>query len=118
MKQQVKWSDLTIKEKLAIISAITAFILGWGLSIAAFIVPPIGIVSDGILWILGQALLYAASVFGITGYFSAETVKLRHDMDRHLEHMERMQLQRERMRHKFSDDEPEPDYDEEYDKEE
>ena len=81
-----------IKDKIAIISAITAFILGWGLTIAGFIVPPLGNVSNSVLWILGQALIYAASVFGITGYFSAETVKLRHDMNRHLEHIEQIRL--------------------------
>ena len=97
--KQIKWIDLNIKEKLAIITALAAFIIGWCLSIAAFIVPPLGEISSGILWILGQSLVYAASVFGITGYFNAEQVKLRNDMDRHLEHMERMQIQRERLRH-------------------
>lgn len=92
MKKIQDYHNCTIKEKIAIISAITAFILGWGLTIAGFIVPPLGDVSNSVLWILGQALIYAASVFGITGYFSAETVKLKHDMDRHLEHMEQMRL--------------------------
>ena len=77
---KIRWVDLNVKDKLAIVSALAAFTLGWALSIAAFIVPPMGIVDDGVLWILGQALLYAASVFGITGYFTAETVRLRHDM--------------------------------------
>ena len=63
-------------------------------------VPPlsVGEVSDSILWILGQALLYAASVFGVSAYFRSETVQLKRDMDRHLEHMERMQIQREKLR--------------------
>lgn len=92
------WKDLNIKEKLAIITALAAFVIGWALSIAAFIVPPVGEISSGVLWILGQSLIYAASVFGITGYFSAESVRLRHDMDRHFEHMEMMQIQREKLR--------------------
>lgn len=96
--KQIKWVDLNIREKLAIITALAAFVIGWALSIAAFIVPPIGEISNGVLWILGQSLIYAASVFGITGYFNAETVKLRNDMNRHFAHMERSQIQRERIR--------------------
>lgn len=93
-----KWVDLNIKEKLAIITACAAFALGWTMSIASFIVPPLGIVSDSVLWILGQSLIYSASVFGITAYFRSETIQLKRDVDRHLEHMERMQLQRDKIR--------------------
>lgn len=95
---KTNWIDLNIKDKIAILSAIIAFILGWCMSIAGFWIPPIGVVSDSILWILGQALLYAASVFGVSAYFRSETVKLRQDMDRHLEYMERMQIQREKLK--------------------
>lgn len=94
----VNWRDLNIKERLAIITALAAFIFGWGLSISAFIVPPMGEISNGILWILGQSLIYAASVFGITGYFNAESVKLRYDMDKHFAHMEHMQMERMKIR--------------------
>lgn len=95
---KTKWVDLNIKEKLSIASAIIAFILGWCMSIAGFWIPPIGEVADSILWILGQALLYAASVFGVSAYFRSESVQLRKDMDKHLEHMERLQIQREKLR--------------------
>lgn len=87
-----KWKDLNIKEKLAIISACLAFVLGWGMSMAGFWIPPIGEVADSILWILGQALIYTASVFGVTAYFTAESAKLRYDVNRHLEHIERMHM--------------------------
>lgn len=89
------WKTLSIKDKIAIISAIMAFILGWGLSIAGFWITPIGEVADSVLWILGQALIYAASVFGVTSYFNAESVKLRDDMNRHLETIEKMRLEKE-----------------------
>lgn len=93
-----KWSDLNIKDKIAILSAIIAFILGWCMSIAGFWLPPVGEVADSILWILGQALLYAASVFGVSAYFRSETVQLRRDMDKHLQAMESLQIQREKLR--------------------
>lgn len=94
---KTKWVDLNIKDKIAILSAIIAFILGWCMSIAGFWIPPIGEVADSILWILGQALLYAASVFGVSAYFRSETVQLKRDMDRHLEHMNSLQIQREKL---------------------
>ncbi len=76
----MKWSEIDIKEKAAIVTAIAAFVVGWGLTIAGFIVPPVGEIADGVLWVLGQALIYAASVFGITSYFSSETRRMKKDI--------------------------------------
>lgn len=76
----MKWSEIDIKEKAAIITAIAAFVVGWALTIAGFIVPPVGEIADGVLWVLGQALIYAASVFGITSYFSSETRRMKRDI--------------------------------------
>lgn len=64
----MKWKDLDIKDKVAIITCCIAFALGWILTIAGFIVDPLGIVSDSVLWILGQSLIYTASVLGIGMY--------------------------------------------------
>ena len=69
-----KWGDLEVKTRVAYITAIIAFLLGWGLTIAGFFVAPLGVVSDSVLWILGQALLYAASVFGV-GLYVTGSVK-------------------------------------------
>ena len=99
------WTTLNIKEQIAIISACLSFVLGWAMSIGAFFVPPVGEVADSILWILGQALLYSSAVFGVSAYFRSEAVQLRRDMDRHLEHMERMQIQREKIRNEIPIDE-------------
>lgn len=79
------WSDLSAKEKAAIITAFVAFIFGWGLTIAGFVVPPLGEVADSILWILGQALIYAASVFGLTSYFTSETRRMKRDIRDYVE---------------------------------
>lgn len=76
-----KWSDLSVKEKSAIVSAYIAFLFGWGLTIAGFIVEPLGEVADSILWILGQAMIYAASVFGLASYFTSETRQMKRDMN-------------------------------------
>ena len=91
------WNDLSIKEKLAIGTACAAFALGWLITgLAAFV--PLLISEQGVLWILGQSLVYTASVFGVSAYFRSEAVQLRRDMDKHLEHMERLQIQREKIR--------------------
>lgn len=61
------WSSLEVKTKIAYITAIVAFFLGWALTIAGFIIGA-GIISDSVLWVLGQSLVYAASVFGVGMY--------------------------------------------------
>lgn len=81
----MKWSELDIKEKAAIVTAVAAFVVGWGLTIAGFIVPPLGEIADSILWVLGQALIYAASVFGITSYFTSESRRLKRDITEFVE---------------------------------
>lgn len=88
-KMKATWKDLSIKEKLAIGTALAAFSVGWILTgIAAFV--PLYMSEQSILWILGQSLTYSAAVFGVTAYFNAESVQLRRDIDRHLERVERM----------------------------
>jgi hypothetical protein len=99
------YEKCTLKQKVAMLSGIVAFFLGWGLTIAGFCIPPIGEIADSVLWVLGQALIYTGSVLGLTQYFSAESVKLRHDVDRHLEMMERLQLQREKLKQGLDIDE-------------
>lgn len=98
MKTIDAYEKCTIKQKVAMLSGIIAFLLGWGLTIAGFCIPPVGEIADSVLWVLGQALIYTGSVLGLTQYFSAESVRLRHDVDKHIEHMERLQIQREKLR--------------------
>ena len=92
------YDKCTIKEKIAIITAVVAFVLGWALTIAGFIVPPIGDISNSVLWVLGQALIYAASVFGITSYFKSESVQMKRDMQRYFNNKERLLVERNNIR--------------------
>ena len=64
------------KSKYALGTAIVAFAIGFGLTIAGFFTPPKGEVHDSVLWILGQALIYTASVLGIGMYFNSKTTEL------------------------------------------
>ena len=91
MKQSFK--DLNIKDKLAIISACIAFTVGWALTICAAFVPLL-LSEQGILWILGQALIYSASVFGLGMYFKSESTQMKNDMQRYFDKQERLQEKR------------------------
>lgn len=73
-RNKESFDDLDIKQKLVIITCIAAFSLGWILTIAGFIIPPVGEVADSVLWILGQALLYSASCLSI-GMYTQSLVK-------------------------------------------
>ena len=87
------WCALDIKQKIAIITAIVAFIAGWALTIAGFVVPPIGEIADSVLWVLGQALIYASSVFGITSYFSSETTRMKTEIRDEMKRMKRDEVE-------------------------
>ena len=45
-----------------------------------------------------MVVTYAAAVFGVSMYFNAETRLMKHDINKHIEHMERMQIEREKLR--------------------
>jgi len=79
--EKLNWSTLDIKTKIAYITALIAFILGWGLTIAGFIIGA-GVISDSVLWVLGQALVYAASVFGVGLYVGSEVVGMKKSIRR------------------------------------
>lgn len=71
--------------KAAYVTAIIAFIVGWGLTIAGFIVEPRGEVHGSVLAVLGEAMVYAASVFGVALYFQNQMAKFRHDARQYMD---------------------------------
>ena len=71
---------MTYKDHLAMWTAIASFTLGWLLIIINFFVPPIGVVADSSLWILGQALLYCGGVVGIAQYTKGELKKIKYQV--------------------------------------
>lgn len=62
------------KDTLAVVSALVMLVFGASLCIAGFIVDPLGVIDNSVLWIMGQCLLYAGSIFGI-GMYVKHTVK-------------------------------------------
>lgn len=55
-----------IKDIIRYGSAIALLLFGCVLCIAGFVVDPAGVVDNSVLYIFGQVLLYAGSVFGIS----------------------------------------------------
>lgn len=77
-----KKDKLTTKEKLTLFTAITAFIIGWSLTIIGFFTStPIGHISESALFVLGQALLYCGTVFGISSHYSNELEKVKKELN-------------------------------------
>lgn len=56
------------KDSVATWSAVGMLAFGIAITTAGFIIPPSGEIHDSVLWVLGQALLYSGSIFGITLY--------------------------------------------------
>lgn len=96
------WKDLNIKEKLGIGTAVLAFLFGWGLTICSAFVALL-ISEQGTLWVLGQSLVYTASVLGLSYYFKGEATMMKQDMQRYFTRQERL------MRNKGMEDIPEED---------
>ena len=55
-----------------IISALALLTTGVALSFIGFFEPPVGEISDSVLWYFGQTLIYAGSVFGIKAYVDSK----------------------------------------------
>ena len=56
------------KDSIAVISAIVMLCFGITLTAIGFALDPPGEVSDSVLWILGQSLIYAGGIFGVAAY--------------------------------------------------
>ena len=66
-----------MQDNLSKLSAIGMLMAGVGLTIAGFIVPPLGVISDSVLWFTAQTLIYAGSIFGVKVYIDHQ-LKTRH----------------------------------------
>ena len=58
-------------------SAVGMLASGVGLSIAGFVVPPLGEISDSVLWFTAQCLIYAGSALGIDVIIDSKLQKMK-----------------------------------------
>nr|DAH35013.1 MAG TPA: hypothetical protein [Caudoviricetes sp.] len=56
------------KEDIQVWTAVGMLIAGVSLSVAGFLVEPLGIIHDSVLWFFAQCLVYAGSIFGVYLY--------------------------------------------------
>ena len=61
------------------IAAIIAFLVGIGLTVAGFCVPPVGVISGSVLTALGELLTFFASVFGIGKFTEVQIEKIKNE---------------------------------------
>lgn len=62
------------KSDKGVVGALMMLMSGIALSVAGFVVDPVGEISDSVLWYVSQALIYAGSVFGVTVYIDRQIV--------------------------------------------
>lgn len=70
--KRYKWQDLCIKDKVAYATALASFVLGWVLIGIAFGVKPLGQVDASVISVFGMALVYTASILGVSLYWSGK----------------------------------------------
>ena len=95
MKQ--KFNELSIKEKLGFITAALAFAFGWLITIVAAFVP-ILLSEQGVLFILGEGMIYCGSFIGISMYFRSEQHQLKTELKRYFNKQERLLDERNKLR--------------------
>ena len=72
MNKFICWKELTFKDKLSYILCIFSFIIGVMLTIAGFIVNPLGDIDASVLTSLGLFLSFSGSIIGITQHYSQQ----------------------------------------------
>lgn len=80
----IKWKDLSFRDKLAYVFAVLSFLCGWVFTGIGFFMPPQGEVSNSVLWILGQALLFTGAVIGIAQYYQGQLNEFKSSVMRQL----------------------------------
>lgn len=80
MENKSNWKSLDFKSKLSYVLCISSFLIGVLLTIAGFIVNPIGEVHASILTSLGVFLTFSGSIIGIAQHYSMELEKFKSDI--------------------------------------
>lgn len=60
-------------------AAVIAFLVGIGLCIAGFIVPPQGTINGSVLTALGELLAFFSSIFGVSEFTKIQIAKIREE---------------------------------------
>ena len=66
------WNSLSFKNKMSYVLCISSFIIGVVLTVAGFMVNPLGEVHASILTSLGVFLTFSGSIIGIAQHYGAQ----------------------------------------------
>lgn len=69
-------------------TAVGMLVSGVALSVAGFAVPPVGEISDSVLWFAAQTMIYAGSVFGVSIYVTDKFHAINEKINREIKHKE------------------------------
>lgn len=70
------------RTKYQVYSALAMLLAGVALSVAGFLVPPVGEISDSVLWFFAQCLIYAGSIFGVSIYVQSKFTELKDEISK------------------------------------
>lgn len=74
------WNSLSFKNKMSYVLCISSFIIGVSLTVAGFMVNPLGEVHASILTSLGVFLTFSGSIIGISQHYAIELEKFKSDI--------------------------------------
>lgn len=74
------WNSLSFKNKMSYVLCISSFIIGVSLTVAGFLVNPLGEVHASILTSLGVFLTFSGSIIGISQHYAIELEKFKSDI--------------------------------------
>ena len=72
MNKFICWKELSFKAKLSYLLCILSFLIGVLLTVAGFIVNPLGYIDASVLTSLGLFLSFSGSIIGITQHYSQQ----------------------------------------------
>jgi hypothetical protein len=70
-----------LDKNIAYILSVIGFLAGWVITFMSFWVPPIGIIDNSVLIVLGQALSFAAGCCGITMHVETKFQNMQQEID-------------------------------------
>lgn len=70
------------RTKYQVYSALAMLLAGVALSVAGFLVPTVGEISDSVLWFFAQCLIYAGSIFGVSIYVQSKFTELKDEISK------------------------------------
>ena len=63
------------------LTAVVLLFSGVIMSFMGFYAPPVGEISDSVLWYFAQTLIYCGSIFGVSAYIDTKLKNMKHEKD-------------------------------------